>query len=296
MKGLTSELNIIRQYSDPLLPVPSGIVQSLTPLDIDVILFDIYGTLFVSVSGDINSTLLPEDKVFIKILNESGFSINNRSHPDLSSVTLLHRIKGAHSVAAAKGIPFPEVDILKIWEDILKDWLKKGIIFGDISEDKLRRLAIIYEMHSNPIWPMPGLPDLFSALKCSYPLGIISNAQFYTPLLFEAFFHSPASSLGFIDSLTFYSYCFGKSKPDPFLFEKAAESAVDIFNTTADKILFVGNDMKKDIFPAFSAGMKTALFAGDKRSLRLYEEDDILLECKPSVILTDLSQILDILK
>jgi putative hydrolase of the HAD superfamily len=63
----------------------------------------------------------------------------------------------------------------------------------------------------------------------------------------------------------------------------------------ADEILFIGNDMFRDIYPAQMAGFKTALFAGDTKSLRLRQERSELKKITPDFIVTDLRQILNII-
>jgi putative hydrolase of the HAD superfamily len=59
-------------------------------------------------------------------------------------------------------------------------------------------------------------------------------------------------------------------------------------------VLFIGNDMLKDIYASSQVGFKTALFAGDKRSLRLRDDDERTAGLKPDYVITELSQILEI--
>ena len=59
----------------------------------------------------------------------------------------------------------------------------------------------------------------------------------------------------------------------------------------AAETVFVGNDMLNDVMPASRAGFRTALFAGDQRSLRLRTGDARVAEVTPDLILTDLSQL-----
>ena len=53
--------------------------------------------------------------------------------------------------------------------------------------------------------------------------------------------------------------------------------------------------MLNDILPARSAGFQTALFAGDRRSLRLRRDDPRCTNLKPDMILTDLFQFAELL-
>ena len=46
----------IRQLSSPIEPKPTGVSERLAPLvGIHAVLFDVYGTLFMSASGDIGT-------------------------------------------------------------------------------------------------------------------------------------------------------------------------------------------------------------------------------------------------
>ncbi|MHC4986693.1 MAG: HAD family hydrolase, partial [Planctomycetota bacterium] len=59
--------------------------------------------------------------------------------------------------------------------------------------------------------------------------------------------------------------------------------------------LYVGNDVRNDIAPARSLGMRTALFAGDARSLRLRADDPDCGGAQPDAVVTALPQILELL-
>jgi putative hydrolase of the HAD superfamily len=54
--------------------------------------------------------------------------------------------------------------------------------------------------------------------------------------------------------------------------------------------------MLNDIYPARKAGFTTALFAGDKRSLRLRQDDPRCANISADLVITDLYQLLDHLK
>jgi putative hydrolase of the HAD superfamily len=49
--------------------------------------------------------------------------------------------------------------------------------------------------------------------------------------------------------------------------------------------------MLKDIWCAAQAGFKTALFAGDRRSLRKREDDERCKNHRPDAVVTELAQI-----
>jgi putative hydrolase of the HAD superfamily len=51
--------------------------------------------------------------------------------------------------------------------------------------------------------------------------------------------------------------------------------------------------MLNDIYPAKNTEFKTALFAGDSRSLRLRQEDKRCEDLLPDIVITDLIQLLE---
>ncbi|MDI6688302.1 MAG: HAD hydrolase-like protein, partial [Desulfobacterales bacterium] len=156
-----------------------------------------------------------------------------------------------------------------------------------------RKFAAMFEMIINPVYPMPNLKEmLFACKKSQILLGIISNAQFYTPCLFDWLLDSNLKKLGFHPDLTLFSYKSGHAKPSPFMFQSALERLKRL-NVPANSAVYIGNDMLNDIYPAKKAGFNTALFAGDTRSLRLRKD---VAECKtlsPDIVITDLIQLLD---
>ena len=119
------------------------------------------------------------------------------------------------------------------------------------------------------------------------PMGIVSNAQFYTRELFPAFLKRSTDDCGFASELQVYSYEQGFAKPGEGLYQLAAErlAAREILPSEA---LYVGNDMLNDITPAQRVGFRTALFAGDSRSLRLRTDDPRVEGIRPDIVVTRL--------
>ncbi len=150
-----------------------------------------------------------------------------------------------------------------------------------------------FELIVNPVYPMPNLKEVLIELKSRHiTLGIISNAQFFTPYLFDWFLESDLKHLGFEPNLILFSYKFGYAKPSSFLFE-VASSKLKEMNIPTDSVLYVGNDMLNDIYPAQRAGFMTGLFAGDTRSLRLRSDETVCENLSADIVITDLIQLLD---
>ncbi len=265
----------IRQLSRPLEPLPTGEAPRLEPLvGIDTVVFDIYGTLIISGSGDIS---LIDDTNQETAMRDSFAAVEAEMPPN-SSTRFHELIREDQKRRQEHGLDHPEVEIREIWGELAS--------FGA----DLEALAIEYECRVNPVWPMPNLASTIALLReRGLRLGIISNAQFYTPHLFEAFCDASLNDLGFDPKIQVFSYKLREGKPSTRLYELVAEE-VDPAAT-----LYVGNDMLKDVWPAQQVGFKTALFAGDQRSLRKREDDPRVTEIRPDVVITDLNQLPGIL-
>jgi putative hydrolase of the HAD superfamily len=129
-----------------------------------------------------------------------------------------------------------------------------------------------------------------------YRLGIVSNAQFFTPLLFPALLGAELPELGFDEHMLVFSYLEGEAKPSPALFTAPLRHLRDAHGIGAGEVLYVGNDMKNDISAGASAGCRTCLFAGDARSLRLRSDDAEARGVEPERVITDLGQLLIVLE
>jgi putative hydrolase of the HAD superfamily len=172
------------------------------------------------------------------------------------------------------------VQIERIWSRVLN--------IGDIP--RLKRFALEFEIMANPVWPMPGFERLLATCRESgLPMGIISNAQFYTPLLLQWFLETDLTDLGFKKDLLIYSFRLGCAKPSPKLFTLATDRLKKM-GLSPEAVLYMGNDLQKDILPAKQAGFQTVLFAGDARSLRLGDES-AHRPAAADLIITDLSQL-----
>lgn len=272
-------------YVTPLLPVPTSInteIHIKTP--VHAVIFDVYGTLFISASGDISiAQKNSQTAALLKTLLEK-YEIS-LSAPLLTD-KVFQAIESDHAVKKNKGIDFPEVLIDQIWMQVLQT----------VDIKTARRFAVEYEMIANPVYPMPHLDETLKSLKKSnIPIGIISNAQFFTPHLFDLFCSAFPESLGFDPDLIFYSFEYGYAKPSLFLFEQAVRQLTQKGLNPID-VLYVGNDMLNDIYTAHTIGFQTCLFAGDSRSLRLRENDPKCEFLKPDAIIKKLNQLTDMIR
>lgn len=288
-------VDIIRNNSPEMEPVATGVAPKLTKLKgIRAVLFDIYGTLFQSGVGDIsliaNDRSKDREKLIRQSIEEVGFLLQDEKTP--INELFLDTIKAEQDIRRDQGTPHPEVDIIGVWEDLLGQLEAYDLIKGRTTRNNLMQLATLFEVRVNPVYPMPGVLDVFeSCLDKGKSLGLVSNAQAFTPLLFDAFFEDGPHDLGIEELLCIYSYDHHVAKPGTELYGIAKDRLQALDGIEPSQTLYIGNDMRNDIWPAQKLGFKTALFAGDKRSLRLREDDPDCKGVTPDAIVTELEQI-----
>lgn len=266
---------------------------------IKAIVFDIYGTLLVSASGDIEQALMSEN-ILKEALESANITLNTEDENALKHILddFEYTIQVCHQSSRNNDIPYPEIDILTIWEIVLLHARRKNLVsFGDDMDTM--RMTCVFEFMSNRVYPMPNMKEVINKLwDKKIPLGIVSNAQFYTPVVMNYFLHQNYTLNEFIEGfqkdLSVFSYKLGKGKPDTYLFNELIDPLKKSYGLRPDEVLFVGNDMLKDIYTSKQLGFKTVLFAGDQRSLRWRKEDRRVNGLKPDHVITDLTQLLEI--
>ena len=266
--------------------------------NIEAVIFDIYGTLIISASGDIMQDSY-DAGMFSRSLSSAGYTIRVPEE-DLMKIHPLfeHQVVNGKKQARKNGIPFPELDLVKTWTKALRQAENEGLIASTSTSD-IRLFTFLFELNSNQVWPMPDLKESLQYLKQKgYPLGIVSNAQFYTPVMMNHFLYGQLKADEFIDGfekdLSVFSYKLLKGKPDPSIYQELVEP-LKKRGLTPENVLYVGNDMLKDMYAASQVGFKTCFFAGDQRAYRLREEHPDASKMRPDYIITSLKQLSEIL-
>ncbi|BBO66976.1 hydrolase [Desulfosarcina alkanivorans] len=264
----------------PLAPIPTGVAPDLSGMQpFSAVLFDVYGTLIISGAGEPGGHRKATDGVgdLRPLLKRHGID----QSPEQLVGALYRTIHRDHDNSRRKGMAFPEVDIVQVWRRVL----------GSNDLPRLKDFALEYELIVNPVYPMPGLRDLLDACQTGkVPMGLISNAQFYTVLLLRHILGGPLEKRGFDPRLLFFSWQEGHAKPSAVMFMRARKTLSDM-GIAPSSVLYVGNDMQKDIIPAGNVGFKTGLFAGDRRSWRPMETADAGRGRQPDLVVTDLRQL-----
>jgi putative hydrolase of the HAD superfamily len=215
---------------------------------------DVYGTLLASVAGEPGPAADWVDG------GDAG------AFPHDMAERLRAIVDADHAAARERGVPWPEVDGPSVFARALGFDLENGA-----------RACVAWECSVNKCRAMPGAAEFLAACReRALPLGIVSNAQFYTPMFIEAAFGVPMTGLlrsgavdglGFDDELSMWSFQTGWAKPDGRMFDVLA-GALERRGIHRHRVLYIGNDALNDCAAAGEAGFMTALFAGDSRSFK----------------------------
>ncbi len=284
----------MRRLLSPLEPIPTGVSPRVDPIPgIRAVVFDVYGTMVISGSGDVGTAAATNTAEALDAALRAVDLNPLTAQTTPRGIALLEQCIGAdHQAGRAEGIAHPEVDIRRIWAQVVEALRAESLLAPPGTCISYERLAVEYECRVNPTWPMPGLGQVLHALgDRGLSLGIVSNSQFYTPLLFEALLEASLDGLGFDPQLCAWSYVARRAKPDAALYRPVARVLASR-GIAPETVLYVGNDMRNDTRPAAQMGWRTVLFAGDRRSLRLREDMAELADVQPDAVITHLNQLL----
>jgi putative hydrolase of the HAD superfamily len=226
-----------------------------------------------------------------------------------SSETLLNlyvgEIESTHRRKRARGVFSPEVKIEHIWLRVLRQLEARGYRpagkRGVLDVNFARKVAYFFDdIHQAKALYPGALETLSSVREMGLLQGIISNAQFYTPIMLNILLRQaghegsePGARL-FNRGLVFYSYRLGVSKPNPLAFERAKER-LGTKGISPGRVIYVGNDVGNDMLPARRVGFRTVLFAGDRESLALRKDRSDCADFRPDAVIKNLPQLMKII-
>jgi putative hydrolase of the HAD superfamily len=124
----------------------------------------------------------------------------------------------------------------------------------------------------------PHVRSTLSLLRERFPLAVVTDAQ-------SVWARGELNKVGLLDTFDpiVISGDHGFRKPDPRLFRVALER----MNVPAERAIYVGNDMYRDIFGAREVGMTTVMFDSDQGT----KEHE---GCVPDFTITDYRDLLKI--
>jgi FMN phosphatase YigB (HAD superfamily) len=196
----------------------------------------------------------------------------------------------------------PEILAERVWEAILKklqqkDYKYDPVFYGPIGE-YCRKIAYFFHASLQGTACYEGAAQ---ALEHVHQAGIkqtlIADAQCFSFVQLTRGLNQQHSGVG-VDQFFHRSWCalsceVGGRKPSERLF-KHCLSQLQAQGIAPAQVLHVGSRLPIDLIPAKKLGMRTALFAGDKDSLQATKDHLKDPATRPDVLLTELSQIAEI--
>jgi putative hydrolase of the HAD superfamily len=216
---------------------------------IKAILFDINGTLI-----DINTDEANEEiyRGISHILTYQGISMHRWEVRDE-----YYRIMDVQRKTSQE--KYPEFDVVELFREFINRQFSAP---GIIPSDKLKWLPVFLAeayrgISRNRLQLYPGVLDVLNDLRPRYKLATISDAQsaWCLPEM-----HAVGID-GYFDPII-VSGDFGYRKPDLRLFT----AALTALGVAPENVLFVGNDMFRDVYAAKQCGIKTVFFSSNQGS------------------------------
>ena len=291
--------------------VPAKATAFLKPLSgIQGVVWNIYGTLMRITDGEF--LLMHDQKMRMEIALEKTIKEFNMWNSMtrkpaapwesmLSQLTTIIENKGMVGTTA-KG-EYPHVDLSDVWLTLI-DRLERNEYSWDESfygnmDELSQKVAYFYHSSLQGVEASPyALNALVYVAKLGLKQGILADAQSFSIVrMLRAFRHDgklPILGKLVAPECMILSCHEGVRKPSPSMYESCLEG-FEQFGIEPEEILYISNQLSKDLTVAKSLGMRTALFAGDKLSLRASAKVVRDKKRKPDRILTDLAQIREIL-
>jgi putative hydrolase of the HAD superfamily len=150
----------------------------------------------------------------------------------------------------------PEFDVVEVWREFLSRYAGSSVLSADKWEQMPRFLAEMYRgISRHRLQLYPNVKPLLDELYSRFALAVVSDGQSVWAI--------PEMRAVGIESYfdpIIISGDFGFRKPDKRLFE----AALSELRLAPENVIFVGNDMYRDIFGARQVGMKTVFFSSNQ--------------------------------
>jgi FMN phosphatase YigB (HAD superfamily) len=279
--------------------------------EIRAVTWSVYGTLLCVAGGELYfehpdpfimnialGKVLQEFKIWHALPRKPG-------EPEEQLKALYQRRLAEQRMTAGGGEKHPEIAVERLWESIFKLLMDNSDKFefdagfyGSLNEFS-RKVA--YFFHAS-LQGTCCYPDVVFALRYlrenGIRQGLLADAQCFTPVQLQRGLaaQDPEARLdNWVDpELRTYSYEVRARKPSERLFRHML-GLLSQRNIAPPQVLHIGTRMTLDVIPARRLGMKAGLFAGDRASLEATQEQLKDKATRPHVLLTELSQIADVI-
>jgi FMN phosphatase YigB (HAD superfamily) len=282
----------------------------LVPLpQVRVVLWNVYGTLLRLAGGELwfehpqafvmNVALdktIQEYKMWASMSRKPG-------QPADYMKQLYTQVLTEHRAVPGGTEKYPEVGSDRIWEALIKKLFQKDYkfdagFFGSLNEFS-RKVAYFFHASLQGITCYDGAAAaLQHVAESGLKQGLLADGQCFTRVQLQRGLAAQEDEAVveklFDKDLIALSYEIRGRKPSERLFRQIV-GALNQQGIAPSQVLHVGTSIARDLVPARRLGMRTALFAGDRTSLQATAEQLKEPASRPDVLLTELSQIADVI-
>jgi hypothetical protein len=274
---------------------------------VKAVMWTVYGTLVAVPQGEL---LFEHPQDFVteaaldKVIKEFKLWNSMSRKPGAPAIHLREALLKALTtlrMTGSGGEKHPEVAVERAWDDVLKklrDYNFDVVTYGSMNE-LAKKMAYFYQASIQGAGCYPGAAEIVRALAGgNKPQGLLADGQCFTFGQLQRCLHQQDADLdanaAFPANLRIVSADRKAKKPSDTIF-KAATQALGERGIRPGETLHVGSSLPRDIGPAKKHGFRTALFAGDKNSLAATAEQLKDPAFRPDVMLTELSQVLEVM-
>jgi hypothetical protein len=294
----------------PPVPTPAKARPHLTRLaDVRCVLWNIYGTLLSIPGGEV---WFEHKNAFImglaldKVIQEFKMWASMSRHPGQPSEYLQQIYKQVfveQSHVPGGGERFPEILSQTLWAAVIKKLCVKEYkfdvaFFGSLNEFSEKLAYFFHSSLQATVCYEGAATALQRVASKGLAQGLFGDAQCFTRVQLQRGIAAQKADANLdsllTDGLSFLSCDFRARKPSE-RFLREATVALSRQGLQPAHVLHVSSRVAQDLVPARRMGMKTALFAGDRESLQATPEQLRDPVGRPDVLLTELSQIADVI-
>ena len=214
------------------------------------VLFDLYGTL---IDIETNESMEEIYRAIAHYLTYHGVYLHRWEVRGR-----YYQIMNQQKEASREG--YPEIDVEAIWNEFL---MREGIKSSLDRAQQAKVIAHIYRgVSRNRLQLYPGVKRVLNELQKKYRLALISDAQ-------SCYALPEIQAVGlenYFESIVISSH-YGFRKPDSRLFQKA----LDNMKLEPTEVIWVGNDMFRDIYGAQALGIKN-IFIDSNQGAKSYKD------------------------
>src|ERR1700691_3934433 len=220
-------------------------------MDIRAVAFDVNGTLVRILTDDDDERIF---RAAAHFLTYQGIVLHRHELRELYFQIMKEQLRGSPE-------KYPEFDAVGIWRSIIEDHqtdFTRALPTGRLQQNPLFLAEMARGISRRRLGLYPYVREVLDVLRDRYPLAIVNDAQ--------------------------STYARGELHQDGLL----CQFALDGMAVAAENVLYVGNDMYRDIYGAREARLTTVMFDSD-------QGEKTYRDCTPDYTITDFRDLLQIL-